>query len=218
MAEQPSTSVFPQPDSPILEVDELTFLTNGPYRLTVKEGQCVGLSGRSGVGKTQLLRAIADLLPHGGEIRLRGVDCQSMPAPQWRNMVTMVPADSCWWFDRVGDHFSPGVAHGLSPLLARLGFGEEVCDWEVSRLSTGERQRLALVRALILEPTVLLLDEPTSALDRFHTGQVEALLAEKQEWSRLAMIWVSHDPQQLQRVATRIFSVEQHRLQEIPSS
>jgi ABC-type phosphate transport system ATPase subunit len=72
----------------------------------------------------------------------------------------------------------------------------------VSQLSTGERQRMALLRALIRKPAVLLLDEPTSALDRASTLAVEALLAEHAA-AGTGLVVVSHNEQQAERIATR---------------
>jgi len=213
MQERPFTSASPRPERPFLEVDEVAFLDNGPYSFSVSAGECVGLSGRSGIGKTQLLRAIADLIPIAGTVRLEGVAAATMAAPAWRRLVGLVPADPCWWHDRVGEHFPSGEeGEMLLPTLDRLGFGREVLDWEVSRLSSGERQRLALVRALAVAPRVLLLDEPTSALDAYHVGQLEGLVAELRQNRGLGVVWVGHDPAQLNRVANRIFRVEKDRL------
>lgn len=211
MQARPFSSVSPRPEAPCLEVADVTFLANGPYTFTLGAGECVGLRGRSGIGKTQLLRAIADLIPHGGSVRLHGVTSESVPAPQWRRMVGLVPADSGWWHDRVGDHFLvEKPEERLRPVLARLGFDLDVLTWEVSRLSMGERQRLALVRALLVEPQVVLLDEPSSALDDYYTRQMEMLIEELRRTRGLGVVWVGHDPEQLRRVTDRIFTVEQH--------
>ncbi|MFV0435944.1 MAG: ATP-binding cassette domain-containing protein [Desulfopila sp.] len=99
----------------------LAFLDHGPYSLDVARGECIGLSGRSGIGKTQLLRAIADLIPHSGTVRLDGVSAEEMEPPSWRCQVGMVPADSVWWHDLVGSHF-----HQRQPamdVVALLGLG-----------------------------------------------------------------------------------------------
>ena len=83
----------------------------------------------------------------------------------------------------------------------------------VSQLSTGERQRLALLRALEHRPEVLLLDEPTGPLDDETTAAVEALLREKQA-NGLALLWVTHDKRQAERVATRRCWIDRGRLRE----
>lgn len=213
MKEQLFSSASLRYDRPCLEISEVTFLANGPYSFSLASGECLGLSGRSGVGKSQLLRAIADLIPHSGTVSLHGVRLEEISAPQWRRMVCLVPADPCWWYDLVGDHFKKESASSyFHTTLTRLGFGADVLGWEVSRLSTGERQRLALVRALVLEPMVLLLDEPTSGLDSHHAGKLEELIAELRSLRKTAIIWVSHDLDQLKRVATSVLKVEQQIL------
>lgn len=196
-----------------LRVVNVTFLDKGPYTFTVEKGECVGLTGRSGIGKTQLFRAITDLIPAGGEILLEGIPCSAFTPTKWRSKVTMVPADSCWWYDRAGDHFP---VSDQSPFLQEsctlLGLDPEVLNWQVSRLSTGERQRLALLRALQNRPTVLLLDEPSSGLDAYNTGLMEAFIEHYRQLHEPAIVWVSHDPEQLRRVATREFRMEQNGL------
>ncbi len=171
----------------------------GPCELTLAAGECVCLSGPSGAGKTLLLRAIADLDPHEGEVKLNGESCTTMRAPQWRRRVGLLPAESAWWHDTVGPHFT----HGDTALLLRLGFPPEVMGWQVRRLSTGERQRLALARLLANEPHVLLLDEPTASLDPANVGKVEEVIADYRHGHNAAVLWVSHDPQQIGRVADR---------------
>lgn len=175
-----------------------------PIDLAIAAGECVCLSGPSGSGKTLLLRAIADLDPHAGEARCEGQCCAAMNAAAWRRQVALVPTESAWWTERVGDHFTriPEAAR-----LERLGFTSDVLDWQVARLSSGERQRLALLRALQGGPRILLLDEATANLDAGHTARVEQLLDE--ECARgLALFWVSHDPRQVARVADRYFVIE----------
>jgi ABC-type iron transport system FetAB ATPase subunit len=125
--------------------------------------------------------------------------CQEdLPAHQWRSRVVMVPADSQWWFDGVGGHFPD---HVKADLPSALGFPPEVMEWSVSRLSSGERQRLALWRALLLEPEVLLLDEPTANLDNDSTEAIETWLLEEIRRRQIAVLWVAHDVGQINRVA-----------------
>ncbi len=216
MKEAPLPSICPENRAAIgLHLSRLTFLGNGPYSMDIGPGECVGLTGRSGVGKTQLLRAIADVIAHEGDCFLGDDACSSVAAPEWRKRVAMVPAESFWWYDTVGAHFdnkSPATA--LQVLFKKLGFSADVMRWQISRLSTGERQRLALVRSLMNEPQVLLLDEPTSALDREMAAAVEAIVVDICASNQCICLWVSHDLEQLFRVATRVYRVEGNGLSE----
>lgn len=208
----------PSADTVRLQVKELRFLGKGPFSFSVAAGECVGISGRSGIGKSQLFRAITDLIPATGEVFLDGRACTAMPAPVWRSLVTMVPAESFWWYDTVGAHFpgpADGEGGGLARGLAALGLDPQAGQWEISRLSTGERQRLALLRALQKTPQVLLLDEPSSALDLHHTRLLEEFVGDYRQSTGAALVWVSHDPEQLWRVAGRVLHMEEYGLAEV---
>ncbi len=195
-------------------MEGLSFLENGPYSFSLATGTTLGLSGPSGIGKTQLLRAIVDTVPHEGEVYLDEQPCVEFEAPQWRRLVCLVPPDSVWWHDRVEGHF-PDIHQSSSFIewFEELGFAQDVTSWQVSRLSTGERQRLALLRALVNEPRVVLLDEPTSALDPYHTGKMEELLQNYQQEYGAPIIWVTHDREQLHRVAHKAFVVHKKSLE-----
>ena len=177
--------------------------------LTVDAGQCVAVTGASGSGKSLLLRAIADPDPNEGDVTLADTARAAVPAPGWRRRVVYVPAESGWWADRVGDHFPDEDA--AAGYLARVDLAEDALDWRVERLSTGERQRLALIRALSLAPSALLLDEPTSALDREATARVESLLHEHLA-TGAAMLMVTHDEAQARRLAHVAFRMDQGTL------
>jgi ABC-type iron transport system FetAB ATPase subunit len=115
----------------------------------------------------------------------------------------MLPAESQWWFDTVGEHFFDFNEEWLG----RLGLTKEAMGWDVSRLSTGERQRLALVRLLANDPVALLLDEPTASLDVANVGEVEKIIGEYRRDNDAAVLWVTHDPEQAKRVADRRFEI-----------
>ena len=189
----------------MLEVIDLRRPGLGPASFRLAPGECVAVRGPSGAGKTLLLRAIADLDPHDGRVTWDGHDRQAMPAPKWRRLVGYLPAEPGWWADTVGEHFPywPSAA----PLVARLGLPDEARLWPLTRPSTGERLRLALARALVVGPRVLLLDEPTAALDAAAAAVVEALIAERVA-AGLAVLWVTHDAAQAGRVARRCLTVE----------
>jgi ABC-type iron transport system FetAB ATPase subunit len=135
----------------------------------------------------------------------------SMPGHLWRHRVGLLPAESFWWAERVGDHFEDCEPE----LLEALGLNIEAMEWTVSRCSSGERQRLALARLLQNRPEVLLLDEPTAALDPQSAERVEALLQCYRRDNNAVVIWVSHDPAQRQRVAHRHYRIEGGELSEV---
>ena len=195
---------------PLLQIKALAVLNVAPVTLTLQARECLCITGASGTGKTLLLRALADLDPHDGEVLLANVASARIAADQWRRQVGLLPPESSWWEVRTGEHFRTGAALPL----ARLGLAESLLDAPVSRLSSGERQRLALLRLLANQPKVLLLDEPTANLDPENTRRVEALIAEYRQHRPAAVVWVSHDPAQVTRVATRRAVLEGGRLQE----
>ncbi len=195
----------------ILETDALRRLHVGPISLHLDAGECVSISGRSGSGKSILLRMIADLDPHEGDAFLDGQACSKIAAPRWRQMVTYVAAESGWWDDEVGAHFSPDV--DLQALLPEVGIAAEASQWPVSRLSTGERQRLALLRALCPANRVLLLDEPTSGLDDTSTSLVEGVLRRRLALGT-AILLVTHDNDQAARMGSRHLELDDSGLEE----
>jgi len=182
----------------------------GPYSLNIAPGECVSLCGPSGSGKSLLLRAIADLDPHEGQVLLDSIPSTRIAAPLWRRQVALLPVESQWWFDEVGAHFPAHFHTDDCPWLAPLGFTAETMRWQVSRLSSGEKQRLALARALINRPRVLLLDEPTASLDPGTIAAVEQLIATYRRDTHAAVLWVSHDAQQAARVGDRQLQLTAH--------
>ncbi|MDY6815603.1 MAG: ATP-binding cassette domain-containing protein [Pseudomonadota bacterium] len=198
-----------------LRLDTVSVGTLREASLLVGSGTVVCISGASGSGKSRLLRAVADLEPHDGRVYLDGTEQASLPAHEWRKRVVMIPADSQWWFDEVGAHFAEDAHHTMP---AALGFPPEVMDWPVSRLSSGERQRLALWRALAMAPEALLLDEPTANLDEDMTAAVEGWLLDEIRRRNLAILWVAHDQGQIRRVANHHYRISGSQLEWVNGS
>jgi putative ABC transport system ATP-binding protein len=173
--------------------------TTMPFAFSVGPRQCVAVMGPSGSGKTTVLRRIADLDPHQGEVWLGETSQASIPAPEWRKDVTYVASEAGWWAPVVADHFN--VDDGLKDLMAQVGVTPEKLQLQPYQLSSGERQRMGLIRALSLNPQFVLLDEPTSALDEDTSLKVEAMLRERMEQG-LGTLLVTHDPEQADRLAT----------------
>ena len=192
----------------LFEVLDLQFLDSDPICFSLSALERIGISGSSGSGKSILLRALADLTPHTGKVRLAGELMDTYTPPDWRKNVAYLPSHSAWWYDHVGPHSS---CWNLD-YLHLIGFDADVFDWEVERLSSGERQRLAFVRLLSGFPLVLLLDEPTSALDPQNVKRFEDLLGRYLLGANGAVVIVSHDLMQLERLSVRHFQMDQKKL------
>jgi putative ABC transport system ATP-binding protein len=195
----------------LLELRGLKSRLAGPFELTVDRGECLAVTGPSGAGKSLFLRMIADLDPNEGQVLLDGRDRRSWPAPGWRRQVVYSAAEPGWWAERVDEHF-PGLALARAREMARLlDLTDGLLHAPVIRLSTGERQRMALIRALVLDSPVLLLDEPTGALDQDSAALVEELLAERLEGGA-ALVVVTHNLEQARRIGGRHLRMVGRRL------
>jgi ABC-type multidrug transport system ATPase subunit len=182
----------------VLRVDYLAVDGLPPVSFEVAPHECLALEGPSGAGKTRLVRAIADLDAADGFVYLDGAERREMPAPEWRRHVRYASAEPAWWGPRAREHF-PAAAN-LDRLILAVGLEPQLLDRSISELSTGERQRLGLVRAIADEPRVLLLDEPTSALDAQAAALAEELIR-NQILSGRSVVLVSHNPRQVVRLA-----------------
>ncbi|SFX74594.1 ABC transporter ATP-binding protein [Marinospirillum alkaliphilum] len=196
----------------ILRLQQLGSALLQPFSLNLRGGEICCLTGTSGSGKSRLLRALADLEPHQGEVWLDDQNQQQTPAHLWRLQVRLVPAESQWWSDEVADHFP---ADYDPEDLKALGLSSDAMEWQVSRLSSGEKQRLALLRALAFPLKVLLLDEPTANLDPATTLRVEHWLKQQIARHRWPVVWVAHDREQVQRVADLELVIQDGEVQEM---
>jgi ABC-type iron transport system FetAB ATPase subunit len=194
----------------MLEVRALSRPGLAPVDLDLAAGEALAVLGPSGSGKTLLLRAIADLDPNQGRVSLNGASRESLAAPAWRRRVTYLASEPGWWEVRAGAHFpDPAAAEALLP---SVGLCAEILNRPIAELSTGERHRLALVRALVQTPEVLLLDEPTSGLDQDTTRKVEAVLRARVDGGA-ALLFSTHDEALAKRLGDRALRVRDGKVQ-----
>lgn len=178
-----------------------------PVSFALAEQEIMMVSGVSGSGKSLLLRALADLEPHFGQAWLNAKKQGDFPAPMWRRQVMWFPAETAWWEDGVLAHYPQAAMENdqawLLSGLSALGLSKSILKQAVTALSSGEKQRLALLRGLAFRPKVLLLDEVTANLDPNTTLAVEALVQRYLAEAGGCAVWVSHDPEQVERLASR---------------
>jgi ABC-type glutathione transport system ATPase component len=142
---------------------------------------------------------VADLDPHDGDVSLDGVRRSNLPAATWRSQVGFLPARCGWWDERIDAHFVADTQDGRFPLATALLLPGAIFERGVDQASTGERQRLGLIRALLAQPRVLLLDEPTASLDPVATAAVESLLMARRALG-MSLVIVTHDVAQAKRM------------------
>ncbi|GAB3288641.1 ATP-binding cassette domain-containing protein [Parasphingorhabdus pacifica] len=198
----------------------------GPVTFSVPSDGAVGLCGPSGIGKSTVLRALVGLLP--GTLRGDGsarvldtetVGQKSAVLADIRARAVLVPQVPVVFPDSIVANALFGIRHVVRAPRSRLreraeaalveaGLWDEVADRldsPAAELSVGQRQRLALARALALDPEVILLDEPTSALDEISAAEVEKTL--QRLVGQRALLVVSHDLGQLTRLCTKTVSL-----------
>ena len=186
----------------------------------IDEGEFHCLVGRSGCGKTTLLKLAAGLLrPNTGRIRLRGEDLLA-PGPQL-GFVFQSPTLLDW--HRVIDNVLLPVSlqHPPAPqeidkarqLLELLGLADHASHFP-RQLSGGQQSRVALARALVLEPALLLLDEPFAALDAISRGELQDDLLQMCSLRRTTVLFVTHDIAEAVYLGDRVAVMDRGRIVE----
>ena len=204
----------------IVEIDQLRYRWKNQTKdilhipeLTIAQGEHVFLRGESGSGKTTLLNLLAGILtPTDGHIRLLGQDfhnASSMSRDRFRadhmgvifQQFNLLPYLSVVENVTLPCHFSArrreksgDTQQSAIQLLDHLQLDESLRNSMVTSLSVGQQQRVAVARALIGQPEIIIADEPTSALDTGTRDRFIELLFSKAEAQQSTIIFVSHDP------------------------
>ena len=185
--------------------------------LRVDPGEYFVLTGHNGAGKSLLIKLIAGLYrPLGGTIRINGRDLQDLPP--WKRNLGYVPQEGILFPNRdVRGNILFGLQmrrlsgteqqDRLGEVTALLGI-DGLLDRDVEGLSGGERQKVGLARALVLEPDVLLLDEPVSAIDEETRDSLCRDLRTIQERIGVTVVHVSHNRNETALVADRVGVLE----------
>jgi peptide/nickel transport system ATP-binding protein len=201
--------------------------------MSVHAGETVGLVGESGSGKSSLLRVVLALeQSQAGQVRLLGEEFSSTRGADLRRLRRAIQVvfqdpyssfDPKWTVERlIGEPFfllsSPPLAaerrRRVAMVLEQVGLPATDAQRFPREFSGGERQRIAIARALITEPAVIAFDEAVSALDVLLRDQILDLLAELSERLGVAYLFVSHDLHVIRAIADRVYVMQQGRIVE----
>jgi phospholipid/cholesterol/gamma-HCH transport system ATP-binding protein len=187
--------------------------------LDVREGEILGLVGASGGGKSVLLRALVALLPKrsgqigfpafaNGEVAGRGVLFQ-----QGALFSALNARQNVQFPLREAAHLSPALLDEIANAkLEMVGLSADDGDKFPAELSGGMTKRVALARALALDPALLFLDEPTSGLDPIAAGEFDALIRTLQQTLGFTVFMVTHDLNTLAAVCNRVAALADGRI------
>jgi len=191
--------------------------------LTVARGECVAVLGQNGSGKSTLVRVLATLLLHErGQVRVFGHDV-AREEQAVRRLVNRVSVEASF-FKRLSARENLAYAarfYGLTPgrtrtrvpeILEAVGFPAARARVPMEELSRGMQQKVALARALLTAPTLLLLDEPTTGLDPRSKREVQAFIAGMRETHDTTTLLCTHDMAEAEVLADRVGILDRGRL------
>jgi putative ABC transport system ATP-binding protein len=170
-------------------------------KLHIPKGLVTCITGESGSGKSTLLRLFNQLISSdGGTIRFRGRSIEAYNPVELRRMAVMVPQQPILFGDTVQDNLLAGLGFADKPAVSATRMEEALQQvrlskdlaTEAGKLSGGEKQRLSLARALLMDPDVFLLDEPSSALDEGTEDLVIGAFAASARSKGQTLIMVTH--------------------------
>jgi ABC-2 type transport system ATP-binding protein len=182
---------------------------------SMERGECVAILGQNGSGKSTLVRLLSTLLlPDGGEARVFGYDVFKEPRPV-RRLVNRVSVEASF-FKKMSAAENLGYAarfYGMGPattrreiprILERVGFPAARRNEAMENLSRGMQQKVALARALLTSPVLLLLDEPTTGLDPRSKQEVQEFIREIRERHDSTILLCTHDMKEAEELADRV--------------
>ncbi|HET9417009.1 MAG TPA: ABC transporter ATP-binding protein [Candidatus Limnocylindria bacterium] len=191
--------------------------------MSIRRGEIYGVLGANGSGKSTLIRLISTLLTlDGGRVEVLGhdVEREEMAVKQLINRVSVDAA----FFKKLSPHENLAYAarlYGMDAkeakaqvigILARLGVGEKRLDRPVEQMSRGMQQKVAIARALLTSPTVLLLDEPTTGLDPRSKLDVQTFIEEVRDTHDATIVLTTHDLAEAERLCDRIALINDGRV------
>lgn len=212
----------------ILKIDSLEKKLDGNeilkgINLNVEKGVIIGIVGPSGSGKSTLLRCINRLIEADkGLILFNKKNIKELSPIELRRDIVMVHQESVMFPGTVYDNVSYGVSlvteakkSHILKCIKDAGLTEDFLDKDASKLSGGEKKRVALARALALEPSILLLDEPTSGVDPKKVQTVEQNIIDFSKNRKLTVLWVTHNIDQATRVSSDIANLKDGIIREV---
>lgn len=203
--------------------DRRTRIALDGVTFAMERGETVAILGQNGSGKSTLVRVLSTLLfPDGGEARILGHDVVAEPRAV-RRLVNRVSVEASF-FKKMSAAENLGYAaryYGMTSaetrdlipvILERVGFPAERRDEPMEALSRGMQQKVALARALLTSPVVLLLDEPTTGLDPRSKREVQEFIREIQDTHDSTILLCTHDLAEAEALASRVGILDRGRL------
>lgn len=200
------------------------FVAVDDFNLTIKRGEFVTFLGPSGCGKTTTLRMLAGFdLPSSGEILLSGKDITRLPANE-RPINTVFQRYALFPHLNIFDNIAFGLKLKKLPraeVVKKVKKALEMVDLEgfesrtVQTLSGGQQQRIAIARAIVNEPQILLLDEPLGALDLKMRKEMQLELKSMHEKLGITFIYVTHDQEEALTMSDKIVVMSEGRIQQV---
>jgi len=189
----------------------------------IRRGEIFGVIGANGSGKSTLIRMVSTLLlPDGGDVRIFGLDVvrDSMKVRALINRVSADPSffrnmtsmENLMFFGRVYGLTPQQVKEHTPAILARLGFEWERALEPMSHLSRGQQQKVAVARAFLTSPVLMLLDEPTTGLDPRSKRDVQAFIREVQRDHDATILLTTHDMEEAELLCDRISFISNGRI------